>query len=242
MPAEVIEYIKNLAWGILFLLGILGILFLLVWIQSASRKDKLRAIAHSLGANFRPKETPAEIEARSAQSQLGSNGYVVSLTNIFEIAAAADLRIKLFDYFYSLPTGTAVVEGKQVKKREAFSQTALLVQSRLLNLPEFVLRPASLHEIGEASSLQDINFPEAAEFGRMFTVRGRDEAAVRGVFTPAVIEFCQARPGIVFEGYGERLLFYRSGEEVKPSAIQTLLEEGKQVAAAFVEALRPAAS
>jgi hypothetical protein len=241
MPADVTEFIKNIPLGILLLLVIFGIPILLVWSQEARRTKKLRAIATALGATFQPQETPAEREARSAQSQLASNGYFVSLTNIIEIAVTGDLSIKLFDYFYSVPTGKAVIDGKQVKDRDSFIQTALLVQSRLLNLPEFVLRPASLHRIGEASGLQDINFSEPGEFSKMFTVQGRDEAAVRGVFTPAVIEFCQARPGIVFEGYGARLLFYRSRKDVKPDAIRTFLEEGKQVAAVFVDALRPPA-
>jgi hypothetical protein len=237
MPPDVMEWIENVLLGILALLVILGIPFLLVWIQEAGRRKKLRAIATALGATFQPQETPAERESRSAQSQPASDGYVVSLTNIIEIAETGEVSIKLFDYFFSVSMGKDVSTGK--KDRMSCLQTAFLVQSPRLNLPEFVLRPKTFpHKVGEAAGLQDINLPESAEFSKTFTVQGKEEAAIRGVFTPAVIGFCQAHPGIVLEGCGDRLLFYRYKEEVGPNAIRTFLEEGKQLTARISEALR----
>jgi|ERR1700674_1114965 len=210
-----------------------GIPVWLMWRHERNRSESLRAIATSLGATLRPRVTAAEIAALLDRSRLGSHGHVCALTNFMEITGTDELSIQVFEYYYCIgpdATGTH------------FQQTVLRVQSPLLNLPEFVVHPESfLYEYGKALGLQDINFPNDQEFTRLFTVQGTDEGATRAVFTPAVIRFFREHPGLILEGDGDRLLFYRSAKTLNPDEIAVFFDEGKQATALIFAAVGPAA-
>jgi hypothetical protein len=215
------------------LLVCIGITVWLMWRHERKRTESLRAIATSLGAILKPKVAATEMAALLDRSRLGSHGHVCALTNLMEIAGTDELRIQVFEYYYCIgpdATGTHL------------QQTVLRVQSPMLNLSEFVAHPEPfLYEYGEALGLQNINFPNDREFDRTFTVQGRDEAATRAVFTPAVIRFFREHPRLVLEGDGDRLLLYHPAKTLNPDELAVFVEEGKQATALIFGAVRPAA-
>lgn len=211
------------------MLVLAGVPVWLMWRHERKRRDSLRAIATSLGATLKPRVTAAELSALLDRSRLGSRGNVRALTNLMEIAETDELSIQVFEYYYCIGphrTGTH------------FEQTVLRVQSPMLNLPDFVVQPASFfYEYGKASGLQNINFPNDQEFSRMFTVQGTDEAATRAVFTPAVLRFFCEHPDLVLEGDGDRLLLHHSAKQLNPGELAVFLEQGKQITALIFAAV-----
>jgi hypothetical protein len=220
--------------GAAMMLVLAGVPVWLMWRHERKRKESLRAIATSLGATLKPVVTAAERTALLDRSRLDSHGNLRALTNLMEIAETDEVSIQVFEYYYCIGphrTGTH------------FEQTVLRVQSPLLNLPEFVVQPASfLYDYGKASGLQGVNFPNDQEFAGMFTVQGTDEAATRAVFTPAVLRFFREHPDRVLEGDADRLLFYHSAKKLNPDELAVFLEEGKQATALIFQALGRAAN
>jgi hypothetical protein len=196
------------------------------------RSAALQAVATTLGATFRAQPT-GEDKALLAQSQLGSLGHGRRVTNIMEAARTGEVSITLLDYVYQTGAG---------KYTQTWSQTVLHMQSPMLNLPQFMLYPETVFsKIAQAFGYSDIDFPEFPEFSKKYMVRGSDEAAVRRLFTPAIIQFCEQHPGTSLEGAIERLLFFRANKRAKPETITAFLEDGKRLMALFFEATRTAA-
>ncbi|HEV3409185.1 MAG TPA: hypothetical protein VG095_02745 [Chthoniobacterales bacterium] len=207
------------------------IALLIVWIFMRERKrtQKIEAVAKSLGFTFRKKPTP-EDKTLLADSTLGRSGHGRSFSNVIEALAVQDARITIFDYSYASGTD---------ERRSTTTQTVMRMQSPLLNLPAFVLRPESL--LSKALKLvgfTDINFAEHPEFSRKYLLGGQDQEAVRRLFTPEIIAFCEQHPRIYIEGAGDRLIFYRQGIRQKPENLEAFLNEGKAVLALFVQASR----
>ena len=220
--------------AILVYSGIALSLGLVIWLGlrgARKRTEGLQAIATSLAATFRPKAT-AEDMALLDQSHLRSHSHDPEMTNVMETARTGDLGITLLDYTYRTGFG---------KEAQVWNQTVLRMQSPMLHLPQFLLYPESIFsKIAQAFGYSDIDFPAFPKFSKMYMVRGADEATVRRVFTPAVIQFCEQHRGISLEAGGDRLLFFRLAKRVKPEAITTFLDDGKRMMALFFEATQTA--
>lgn len=214
----------------------LALAALLAWLLSQyeqKRTAALQAVATSLGASFRPEAT-AEDKTLLAQSHLGSLGYGSRMTNVMETTRTGDLSITLFDYYYKTGSG---------RESRSWYQTVSRMQAPMLSLPQFQLYPESIFaKIAQAFGYRDIDFPEFPEFSRMYMVRGADEAAVRRVFTPALLQFCEQHRGISLEAALDRLLFFRVNYPVKPEALTTFVDDGKRVMALLFEATQPVAA
>lgn len=222
--------------SLVVVLSIIVLIALIIWLtlrRERKRTESMQAIAASLGLTFRPKGT-AEDTALLAQSQLTSLGHRRTMTNVMEAARTGDLSVTLLDYLYVTGAG---------KYTQEWQQTVLRMQSPMLNLPQFLLYPESVFaKIAQVFGYADIDFPEFPQFTKKYMLRGADEAAVRRVFTPAVIQFCeQQHPGISLEAAGDRLLFFRSNQRVKPEELTTFLDDGKRLMALFFEATRAVA-
>ncbi|MEY2520040.1 MAG: hypothetical protein QOF24_1799 [Verrucomicrobiota bacterium] len=195
------------------------------------RSAALQTIATSLGATFRAAAT-AEDNALLTQTHLGSLGQNRRTTNIIESARTDDLSVTLFDYIYETGFG---------KYAQDTHQAVMRIQSPRLSLPKFLLYPESFFtKVAQSFGYIDFNFPEFPEFSKMYGLRGMDEAAIRHVFTPELIQFCREHPEINLEAYGNGFLLYRF-ETVKPEAIAAFLEQGKRITALIFAAVPPAA-
>lgn len=101
-------------------------------------------------------------------------------------------------------------------------------------MTDFDLSPTR-HNIRNLSpfALRRITFDGRQDFREHYLLFGRDEAAIRRLFTPGVLDYLVAEPGWFVEGRGERWLVYRTGERIDPKAMPGFLER----AAAIVDLL-----
>jgi hypothetical protein len=218
-------YSGYIAVAVVFLF-IFGIVALVIY-RDKKRTDKIEAIAASLGFTFRRKAT-ADDNALLAGSQLATHGHSRKICNIIEAARTDDLNITLLDYSYTVGSG---------KNAQTTQQTVMRMQSPMLNLPEFVVYPESIFStIAKVFGYADINFPESLEFSKMYMLRGPEEAPIRQVFTPTVIQFCEQHRGISVESARDRLLFFRAGKRTKPEELEALITDGKQMMALLFDA------
>lgn len=224
MDKDTLIYLEAAGLVVVFI----GIPVFVMWRLEKRRTAKESAVAASLGATFRGKGSQEDIAALLGNSHVASHGNTLILSNLMEFPATSDRNIKLFDYHYTIGSG---------KSSTGFEQTIFRMESSGADLPEFILHPESfVYKVGKALGAQDIDFPDFPEFNKMFTMQGADEDGIREIFTPDVIKFCQAHPGIILEGNTDRLLLYRSAKRVKPDVLTGFLEDGKQIGSLIFDA------
>jgi len=66
---------------------------------------------------------------------------------------------------------------------------------------------------------------------------GADADAIRRLFTPAVIEFCEMRPGLCLESVSEYLFLFRQGVLAPPQNLGMYLDETNTLLRLFAAAL-----
>ena len=126
-------------------------------------------------------------------------------------------------------------------------QTVVVFRSNELSLPEFELRPKSIVETFKIVKIfkafagrdEDIKFDTRPDFSKSYYLGGKDESAIRDVFSRSVLEYFERHEGLSVEGRDEGLLCYRReshdtdvgfrGARVKPDEIKLFLDEGRAV-------------
>ncbi len=197
------------------------------------RYKRLAAQATASGFTFRRKGTAAD-RALLADSYLGARGHSDHTWNVIEAPQVNDFSMTLLEFWYTDGFG---------KSQKTIMQTVIRMQSPLLELPTFVLRPESLlAKVAQFAGYQDIDFPDAPQFSKRHLLRGKDEPAIRQLFTPAILRYCEQHPKISVEGSGDRLLVYWERQRLKPANLNTFVDQGKAVAAMFVASTRGAAT
>ena len=212
-------YVWLLAAGIILITALITAIAITF---DRKRTAKLQASVQALGGTYRAKATPEE------KQLLGSTGWSTAsgsrMRNIVELPESEGAQLTLFDFW--LPAGKSGSE-----------QTAVRVQSDRLNLPKFDLRPESgAMKIAGAFGAQDIDIASAPNFSRMFRLRGDDEAAVRQLFTPAIIQFCETHARLRMAGSGDSLLYFREHERAKPDNLAPFIAQSREIAALFATA------
>ncbi len=90
---------------------------------------------------------------------------------------------------------------------------------------------------------KDIEFDSRPDFSKSYLLGGKDESAIRHVFSSRVLEYFERHEGLSVEGRDERLLCYRAeshntdigfrGARIKPNEIKLFLDEGRAVLELF---------
>jgi hypothetical protein len=214
--------------GIYVALGVFfaGLIALLVYADKR-RSNKLQAIATRLGYTFRRKATDAD-NTLIAGCNIANAGHGRSTSNIVEAADSAELKITLFEYAYTIGYG---------KSAQRYNQTVTRMQSPVFHLPDFILYPETIFsKLGKLFGGADINFPEAPAFSKKYILRGPDEAAIRALFTPTVLQFFEQRKALTVDSAGDTLFLHRANRRIKPEEIESHIAEAKNVLALFFEA------
>jgi hypothetical protein len=212
-----------------------GLVALMVYLDR-KRSDKIQAVATRLGFTFRRKATDAD-KALIVGCHIANAGHGHITSNVLEAAQSDELKMTLFDHVYTIGYG---------KSSQQYNQTVTRMQSPVLNLPAFVLFPETFFsKIGKLFGGADINFPEAPEFSKKYILRGPDEAAIRALFNPSLLQFFegQVRP-LTIDAAGDTLFAHRTSRRAKPEELEAYVAEGKQILAKFFEgqtSSRPAA-
>ncbi len=134
---------------------------------------------------------------------------------------SGEVKIAIFDYQYTTGSG---------KNSNTHHQSIVALQSADLVCPDFSMRPEGMFDkIGSALGFQDIDFESHPKFSSLFVLQSSSEKAIREYFTPALLEFFEARPGISVEAQNGTLFFYRTRQRVKPHQIKDNLAEAYEV-------------
>jgi hypothetical protein len=192
------------------------------------RTEAMKAVADGFGFDFQPHPDAALLDDVRGLPLFG-RGRKPRLRNMMW-GTTRDLGVAVFDYAYTTGSG---------KSQQTHSQTVVRFLAADLALPAFALRPESFwHRVGQLFGAADIDFDTHPAFSKQYLLRGEDEAAVRAAFQDDVLEYFEDCPGLCVEAAGPRIVIYRAGARVEPTAVRAQLEQGFEVLAAF----RPAAT
>lgn len=210
----------------LIMLGIgtgIGMIFVLGRRLEKKRAEALAQVAGELRLVFTP-EGDETLMSEHGAFHLFSHGHSKKIKNLMR-GTARDLNIAIFDYQYTVGGG---------KHRQTWSQTVISLQLQGRMLPAFSMRPEQVwHKVGSMMGYQDIDFESNPDFSKKYLLRGRDEAAVRSIFTNRVLMFFESEPGLCVEAEGRALIVYRHSVKVKPEDFRAFMDKGVQVAGFF---------
>lgn len=114
-----------------------------------------------------------------------------------------------------------------------FLHTVVVAASDDPAIPSFVLRTTSfLANLGVKASNQ-ITFPDHPTFSKQFVLMGTDEPALRRIFSDAVIEYCETRPGLCLENANGLLFVFRQGVLAPPQSLAFYLDEANTLLRMF---------
>jgi hypothetical protein len=177
------------------------------------RTERLKLVAEQLGLAFYPQGDSAQTRALSSLEFFSQGRHHKTANMIHGVAEGTEVTILDFQFF--------------VCRGQTWKQTVVCFSSTELEVPGFALRPETLFDkLGGAFRSQDIDFAAYPRFSKLFLLRGSPEDQVRKLFTPAIVAFVEARPGVSVEGGGQRLIFYRARRRPKPEQVHELLREG----------------
>ena len=180
----------------------------------------LKSLADELRWEFAP-DGNEKLHQGLSRFHLSSRGASSVLTNLM-YGRCDGTDVALFEYEW--------IQGKQRVR-----QTVVWMQRRGTRMTEFALRPENVwRQLGGWPAHGDINFESHPEFSRSYLLRGDDESAIRELFASDVLVFYERHLGVVTEGSGNKLLYYRDGVIVKPENIRSFLDEALAVRALFL--------
>lgn len=137
---------------------------------------------------------------------------------------AGGVELNIFDYRYVIGHG---------KHQQTISQSVFVARSEGMNLPLFSMRPETIwHKLGNIFGLSDIDFKSHPTFSSRYLLKGPDEAAIRVVFRPEILDYFEAHQGLNIEGLGD-LLLYSTYRRLKPDKIRDFMTAGFEILKLF---------
>ena len=195
---------------------VIGLVFWAVWFYEKKRTEALQIIANALNFSFVRKGDDSLIRAHD-HFNLFSKGRSKKVSNIMN-GCSGDMNITIMDYQYTTGSG---------KNSTTYSQTLIVIQSNLLQLPSFSLSPENIfHKIGGIFGYKDIDFDSHPKFSKQYLLRGEDEEAIRAVFRDELLEFYEKDKGLNTEANNDKFIYYKTAKRLAPKNIQAFLQEG----------------
>lgn len=206
------EFYFGIGFIVVFFVGCITAFFHGWW-----RARKLTEIAVSLNFNYVKKNDGFlnSLQGLSLFQEKNCHGWD------FMRGEADGIAITIFENSHSRRSGS-----KHPRK-----QTVLVFQSERLKLPDFSLRLSDWSsEIAAAvTGNQDIDFPDAPTFSKMFYLTGNDEGAIRRCFDQRKLEYLQKNASWSVDGHGNQLMVCRLGKSVQVKNINGFLKEGYEL-------------
>ena len=211
------------ASGVVFMAVVIGFVALFAIVMSnrnASRRTyALRKFAKQLHLEFAHAGNE-KLHQSLERFHLATLGHTSIMTNLM-FGKQDGTDIAVFDYKY-------------FRGKNHFRQTVIWMQRRGATMTQFALRPESVwNRLGPWVAHGDINFESHPEFSRSYLLRGDNQWAICELFTDDVLRFYEQHPGLITEGSGNKLLFYRDEAVVKPENIRSFLDEALAVRSLF---------
>ncbi len=210
--------------------GFAVFVLIMIWwarLRERKRSQALEAAAMQVGFSYQLEDQvlpPDEMQ----RFHLFTAGHGQRVRNVLR-GTSGGTDTLVFDYRYVTGGG---------KNQSTHEQTVAAFHLAGAALPQFTLGPETfVHRIAEHFGYQDFDFPDHPEFSRRYVLRGADEAAVRKLFGPGLIDFFETLTGEKrwwsVEGNGDWLLVFHPGIQTKPPQLSDFLQRTSSVAAAF---------
>lgn len=197
------------------IITVTGLIIWGVWFYEKKRSEALKLIANAMNFSFLRKGDDSLINAHD-NFNLFSKGRSKKAANVMN-GRANDMDITIMDYQYTTGNG---------KNSHIWSQSLVIVQSNLLQLPAFALSPENFfHKIGSIFGYKDIDFASHPKFSKQYLLRGDDEEAIRNTFSDELLKFYEERKKLSTEGEADKFIFFKAGKRLAPKDIQAFLQE-----------------
>lgn len=191
--------------------------------QRRLRTDALRCIARQIDWEF-DGDGLTTATNRLAGFHIGSIGGLKVVRNLM-CGVSEGIAVKVFDFEYVVGSG---------KFSQTVYQTVIELPRAGDLKPNFFLHPLlAWSNRTLLDEYRDIGFEQHPVFSLRYQVSGNDEAAVRELFTPNVLEFFAHQNRVFVEGKNECLIYYCEGIEVKPEEIQAFVADAVACLHAF---------
>ncbi len=224
------------AIGIAIVVALFLIFLAVRRLYESKRSEALRSVALSLGMSF---EDGRNIDATQhfGPFHLFSKGSEKKVRNCLS-GTMDGVDVTTFGYEYTL----AGAETSAILR-----QTVVVFRSNELALPEFELRPRSIVETFKIVKVfktlvgrdEDIKFDTRPEFSKSYYLGGKDESAIRDVFSRSVLDYFESHKGLSAEGRDGILICYRAeshniyigyrGARVRPDELKLFIDEARAV-------------
>lgn len=197
--------------GMLVLMGFLLRFALKRRMYDKERGQKMRSVADEFGFNFTP-QTEISTLPVFAEFEL-YEGNPLKLENLMTGTHHGN-PVKIFDLVYRN------YGGDHGSGTTTSRQTMVALESGKLNLPEFYLRPENIGAkiLGSLSRL-DIDFAERSDFSNKFLLYGKDERAIRQLFSAKLFDYFEKNPNTYIYGNKDHLFVYHSRNLIDPTQI-----------------------
>ena len=212
----------------------------LALVLEGQRRQSLAALAGRLGFAYTP-------GLQRLPESLDRAGFYLFTQGQPELANRLDgerdgYRLRVFEYAYSAgkgEEGSRDVPPADVGQSENRMQVVVWLQGPGRVLPDFDLSPT--HQVirrvaAKVPGMEQVAFDGRDAFRARYILYGRDDAALRRVFTPAVTTALAADPGWFVEGRGDQWLVYRLAERPAPGQIDGLLDQAVGLVALLAHA------
>ena len=228
-------------------LGILGVIFIGFTVAIISGRRHARAmkrLSETIGFSYMPHVEDDEAFLQSfSRLPLFTRGRTRDVWNIMK-GRIQDFEVTVMEFRYSYNSSSTKSTG------EVSTQTVVILESDLLNLPSFSLTPHKTStELGKKffSALmpaltqftpQDINFDSHPLFSKLYLLQGtrKNEDAVRKLFNRDVIRYYELQKGLCTDGAGNTIMCYSLGEQLTPDDIVPFLDQSIEVCEMFQRA------
>jgi carbonic anhydrase len=187
---------------------ILAVVVVVANYYSKKRAEALQKAAIQMGFTYEREGLPffKELDANLHLLRLGRGKKLYNLMRGPQGAV-------IFDYQY-------IRGGFVDNTRRASTQTVAAFPCPASALPAFSLGPEHLwQKVASALGYQLIKVDTHPVFCKRFALRGADETAIRQLFAPPLVEYCQSwpdQPAWCMDGAGQWLLLYHPDRSVKP--------------------------
>ncbi|MEE3373407.1 MAG: hypothetical protein VX346_28985 [Planctomycetota bacterium] len=211
-----------------FLPFVVLVLLIVLAVYGAKRSVRRRTagfqqVAGMLGLRY-VEYSAGHLMDQLAEFQLFAQGKSRRISNVMQ-GKIQDTEVSVFDYAYTTGAG---------KRAQTHRQTVICFQGGTASWPNFALRPAGpFYRFTEGPGDRPIEGAVPARLSETLVLRGTDEVAVRALFGEDQWRVIETLSPISCECRGDRFLFYRQRQRVRPDQLEQLLAEGLDLCKLF---------
>lgn len=105
------------------------------------------------------------------------------------------------------------------------SQTAVHVKSNKIDLPNFLLKPSGfLRKLIDFFRSEDYSFPSSPSLRNKYYLKSDNEARIRSLFQPQVVNFFQEHEDITIESNGNAIISFKYRDQAKRGNYEVYLD------------------